>query len=616
MSLRSERAAYGANHREDGSSIDPKAEAPQDSTSQEAGHAAPTEAHDNSPIYNELSSPEHIADESAPPKRSHDDAGEASPALTTDGEDEGETGVEWSAWESDRRRLGQESQTEFEGARTKLKRAVAMLAIEIVSRPEHDWDAEAEESGLDVPDSKHARMAATAATFGAQADDDAAKGHRAKFLDRTALAVEYLGDTVRADPAIYPATETGVADLIRFIDREGGITKLASLQRAKNAPASKDMKGTAGAITLNGKAARESHLQKAREYLNACAPNDKAVSRIAIIHDDGENQQVVEVVSATAEEEDRLLLRLNAADRLVDQFGELFQAGEMVWEEKTEILKDQDDDPEGPEKGFRPAFRHFVFADDRPIVISPILTNASVVVSATPRDAIFTEPLGQVCHLRTRERCIAEANIADPERRTAFTAEIREATDTQHGVCRFWLTTQAAAEREDNGRDVGVLVEPLKSAQGNLPLNVDESRFKPKFTGTITAKAWQERHETFIAKHVKAAASSEKMDHTFSASEWKIDANKKDNLSAVAGKGRTSVIVREGDFLLVSKAMAALPIRGLIDVSADPKTGLRFEFRTLRFDYKVFVPSRDPNGGRNAMLFYHYEAADAATAAE
>lgn len=514
----------------------------------------------------------------------------------------------WVSWERNRRALGQESQADFEGSRTKLKRAAAMLAIEIAHRTHHDWQAEVEGLGLHVPTSKHAYMAATAATFGTQAQDKTAKEQRAKFLDRTALAVENLVGKVQSDSSAYPRTEAGVATLVEIIDDAGGLSKLADEQRKAKGATAKPKTEKRGAIALDPASVREVRLQKAKALLAANAPNIKAVSRVAIIHDDGETQRVAMVVPATREEEEGLLLHVNATDRLVDLFGELFKAGTMVHEDKTEILKAELDDPEDPEDGFRPAFRHFVFADHQPVVISPILTNASVVVIANPREAIFPNPLGQVCHLRTQQRRIAEANIADPERRAAFSAEIRQAAETQHGVCRLWLTTQAAANSEDNDRNVGVLVEPLKSARGNLPLNVDESRFNPKFTGAITIDAWRTRNETFVAKHAKAAGSAEKLDHSFGANEWKIASRKRDHHSDISGtSGSASVAVREDDFRLVSEAIAALPVKGPINASADPKTGLRFEFSTPHFDYKVFVPSRTPSGDRNAMLFRHFE---------
>ena len=70
---------------------------------------------------------------------------------------------EWDNWSNTRRALGQDSQDDYEGSRTKLKEAAAMLAIEIANRPGYDWKMEAAELMLHVPERDHKFMAAAAA---------------------------------------------------------------------------------------------------------------------------------------------------------------------------------------------------------------------------------------------------------------------------------------------------------------------------------------------------------------------------------------------------------------------------------------------------------------------
>ncbi|WKL20195.1 hypothetical protein QYR00_14200 [Agrobacterium tumefaciens] len=510
----------------------------------------------------------------------------------------------WDSWSHARRSLGQDSQNEFEGSRTKLKEASAMLAIEIVNRPGHDWAAEAAELMLSVPVSNHTFMAATAATFGAQASDEKAKKARSAFLDREALSVEWLVGAVTAEPARYPADQTGIDALVKVIEDKGGLSKLATLQRQENAKKGQPASTREGKIALDSDAVRRTRIERARKLLEQKAPTTAAVVKLGLVYDDGSSQSVGVTLPVNDAKLEQAMLDIDVVEPLVDQLGELMQAGQMVAEEATSIPVDPMDDPEEPENGFRVAYRHFVFADEQPVVITPILSSSSVIVRATPVTPLFSKPLGVICHLRTRERRIMEANIADPERRKVFSATIAGPGDTM-GVCRFVVATEAADDKADNGRNVGVLVEPLHSAQGNLPLAIDLARFAPRIEGHISQTAWRSRHNDYVAKATKptGTSASARQKHTLNATSWKIASAKKDDERDMGGDGvATEVEVMAGDFYRVSQLIAALPVIGQITVKAERHTGLFIAFATQNFAYEVYVPALTTGGDRTAAL--------------
>lgn len=173
------------------------------------------------------------------------------------------------------------------------------------------------------------------------------------------------------------------------------------------------------------------------------------------------------------------------------------------------------------------------------------------------------------------------------------------------GVCRFVVATEAADDKADNGRNVGVLVEPLHSAQGNLPLAIDLARFAPRIEGHISQTAWRSRHNDYVAKATKptGTSASARQKHTLNATSWKIASAKKDDERDMGGDGvATEVEVMAGDFYRVSQLIAALPVIGQITVKAERHTGLFIAFATQNFAYEVYVPALTTGGDRTAAL--------------
>ncbi|WP_024587607.1 hypothetical protein [Aliihoeflea sp. 2WW] len=518
--------------------------------------------------------------------------------------------LDWAEWAHERRDLGQESQDDYVSSDEKLRLAVSYLALEIAYRPDHDWKAEAMDAGVTIPKSKHPCMPATAATFGANTIGQTGRHDLATFLDRTALAVENLTAAIQSDPVSYPVSSVGVMALEGVIKQRGGLTKMAAEQRKNNKAKRKPRPQREAQIALDPELSREVHLEKARAVVFGDGSADDV--QVAFVAHDGAAPTLRATVPATQTQIDTLLLSVDVVDPVIAQVGELLEASEMVAEEDTELLKDGLDDPEDPEKGVRVAHRQIVFEDGEPVTISPILVHSSVVVLADPVDEIFPHPLGRRCHLRTRERRIMDANIADPQRRHVFQGEWQEAGVT-NGVVRLVVTTRAAADPADRDRNVGCLVEPLQSAQGNLPLTVHPDRFNAQCEGEMSLRTWRSRHNEFIAKVAKGKAkqAKAKQDHHFSGDRWNISAGKKDDERDASGKGTAvSVSLMEGDFARVSSVIAALPVISAIRYAADRNAGLRLAFSTSRFNYEVYVPSRTTAADRNASLFSVFENAE------
>ncbi|MEF2554459.1 hypothetical protein VQ042_24660 [Aurantimonas sp. A2-1-M11] len=509
-----------------------------------------------------------------------------------------EVSVVWQVWEKERRALGLRGREQYEGGREKLKRAVAMAALEIVHRSDHDWKAEAEELGLEVPKSDHPYMVQVVVTFGAPTDDPETKQKLAKFLDRQALAVQWVVNEVTANPEKYTASDEGISALVDLLDEQRGITAVSMAQRQTN---SKPKKGSKVpfhlGIALDAQKMRDIRVSRARKNLGELA-DDREI-HLGFVYEKGDTQKIAMTISSDEAQIEEALLTVDVTDPLIDQAGELLQAGAMIAEELTDKPRVELDDPENPESGFRPAYRHFTFGDGDRIVVSPILAAAGIVMVATPHEPMLPERLNQLCHFRTRERRIMEANIADPSRRAAFSGQWGDVGDTA-GVLRFVATTQAACDVEEE--QFSVLIEPLRSREGNFPLDVHLDRFAPQFRGKMSPRSWRVRHAEFVAKAIKAK-KGEKVEHHFKGHSWKITAMKKDDERDIRGMGTATVAVMDIDFVAVSKTIADLPVQDEIEVKADRNTGICLSFRTRLFSYIVVIPARTTGGGRNASLF-------------
>ena len=519
----------------------------------------------------------------------------------------GSSDVDWTDWANQRRRVGHAGRNEWFGARRKLKRALAMTAIEVVHRVGHDWMAEADGLALDVPNGDHPFMAHVVVTFGGASSDDAkVKQDLAKFRDRHALALQWLVSRLKEDPVRFSALEEGINAAIALLDdQEGGIAAIAKEQRSANATVKKGRNPpTHEAIVLDPSSVRDVRILRARNMVEEKAGDSDF--RLGFVYEDKGEDKVAVTIDPNDAQMEEALLRVNVVEPLIDQLGELLQASAMVAVEPTEIPRRELDDPESPEGGVRQTYHHTVFGDGDKIVISPILTPASVVVFAKPFSPVLPSDPGQLCHFRTREWRIMEANLADPTRRPVFSGEWGEVGDVK-GLFRFVATTEAAEGGEKSR--ISVLVERLQSSAGNYPLNAHLDRFKPQFTGAMTVLAWKARNAEFVAKAIKSK-KGEKVEHHFKAGAWKVAASKKDDQRDLQGKGSATLAMMPADFIAVSNTIADLPVQGEIGVKADRNAGVVFSFRTRLFEYEVIVPARMPDGGRNATLFSPFSVSD------
>jgi hypothetical protein len=511
----------------------------------------------------------------------------------------------WPAWSEKRRQLGQQSQHEYEGSRQTQRNAVGHLVIEISCGPSRDWKGDAYAHRIDVPKSRHAQMPAVVVTFGGTTSTETAKKALSAFLDRMAAAVGWLVTQVKKRPTDFPASELGVEAVLKLIDDNGGFSEIAKLQRIALKEIAVGGRRPAK-IKLDPAAQKKSHVDRALDLLVKHAPSPGATMKLGFVYDDGASRSVGAVIEPDDDVIERALLDLKVVDQLVDQLGELLQAGEMVAEESSTALVNPLDDPEDPEEGYRKAFRHFVFEDDKPVVIAPILVSSSVIVRAAPIEPMFGRPLGKPCHFRTRERRIMETNIAEPARRGAFSAYVEDAGDTL-GVFRIVVTTEVAAEKTDNGRNVGVLVEPLRSAQDNLPLAIDLDRFNVQIEGNVSHDLWKRRHKDYVAKSHKEDDTKTVQKHSFTTTEWTIRSAKKNDRCDFQGSGAaTDVEVFPADFKRVSEVITSLPVIGEITVKAARHIGLVIAFSTEHFAYEVYIPARTTAGDRTAALLLPY----------
>lgn len=517
----------------------------------------------------------------------------------TDGTSAPEVQVLWDTWEKERRKRGHEGRRQHFRSRLLLRQAIAMAAIEYVHRKGHDWDAEAKALNLEVPKSQHPYMLQATVTFGVETESAEEKQRLSGFNDRNALAIQWAAEQVAKDPLRFKPTDDGIEDLAKLLQKSGGITDIANLQREKNGEARRRPTDVAHeAISLDSRKSRSIRIAQARKRLHE-SYGDGEIALGLIVERDG-SRKLAETITPDEAQIEEALLQLNVIDPLIDQMGELLHGGKMIVEESTEQLRDQQDDPEDPERGFRKSHRHTVLGYNEWIIISPILSAASVVVFARPFHQFLPEEPTQPSHLRTRERRIMEVNLSDPARRSVFTGSWGKVGKTK-GVHRFVAKTEAAFEGEAS--EISVLVEPLKSREGNLPLMAHLDRLDPQFSGEFFFRDWKARHKEFVVKIVKPKKKGEQIKLFFQPDSWKVAAKKKNDERGIVGEGSATVSLVETDFRAVSEVIATLPVQGNIRVKADRDKGIVLDFRTHFFDYQVVIPSATAAGERNGALF-------------
>lgn len=487
-------------------------------------------------------------------------------------------------------------------------RSIAILAIQMAVFPDTDWTQEAKYVGVDTDKikSKHPAAMAVAGTFGLKPyseDEKVAKQH-GQYLDRYALATEGLKNLILALPADelekITTDDAGFKTVEKLIEKAGGVNELAAQQRKANRQTPDEREWRIDLAPAEVKA----YLEKlGRDTLLAGVKGEGTpnISFALAVEVDGKPVSAPTKLALESPLLSQALCSLAPVDPLVDTLGELLQAGSMVAEVTTNIPVDGLEDATDPKTKKRLASRHFVLKPDGSMLISPILNPESPVVVVKTRQPILPNWPETFHHFQTFGRRKAEVNIAAPERRKLFDVRVDGPGDTQ-GHCRVVLTTPAAATPEDRKRDVGFLVEPLRSEPGNYPLDVLDGEFKAKLEFALDGNAQQLLFG--IVRGLKSAgdeAATISLDGTHVKFSTKRQLLKLEAKTAKTGE----VKVRAAHLHAVVSTLAVLPLvpDSVVTFATDLDGAVRISFTTERADYAVFLPAVMAKGGLSNRYF-------------
>jgi hypothetical protein len=165
------------------------------------------------------------------------------------------------------------------------------------------------------------------------------------------------------------------------------------------------------------------------------------------------------------------------------------------------------------------------------------------------------------------------------------------------------VTTEAAEDKGRRAEDVGVLVQPLRSVSGNLPLDVSAAAFKAEFEFDLTATMLRAVAKDLPSKTRAAAKASAKAKggKAKPATEVKLSVKGQTGKIELGAKAvsfdaltpsKDGTVRLRGDHLLaIVHTLVELPLTGVIGVAVDPTGGLRMTFSTKLADYEVYAPA-------------------------
>lgn len=419
--------------------------------------------------------------------------------------------------------------------------------------------------------------------------DTKTKANNSKALNRYVSAGRQLLMEAPRDESgklAVPFNGDGVAALMAIIAAKGGINSLMQLHLdAKKGQTSTEL------IALDEEDLAELRLQRFAERLTGGNELIVGLGR----RESEKPIQVDEEISLTAAARNAIASQFSFPPENVKFLKEFLAVGHCVPEIATDILANHFDDPEDKSAPRRFTHRHFVFDPDGNVWISPILSEASVIVKVSPRiDFLGMRIQGHV-ELRTQQVRSVEANLAG-DRADAFDLSVEGAADTKNGVARLRLSSGAAVKDQNgNSKSVSLLVQQVHSNSGVLPLALDP--FTPKHTiaGTdilpvmkeIAASCGDAIKKT---KPVKLAGSGGIL--TLSVGKAERSFNHLDVPS------NFSLSVRADDFSAVSNALTNLDITTNITVGLDPEM-LVLMFETKSASYSVHIPKQGIDGKRS-----------------
>lgn len=488
-------------------------------------------------------------------------------------------------------------------------RGIAILAIQMAVFPHTDWTQEA--AGIvdtDKIKSKHPAAMAVAGTFGFKpySDDPKVAKQHGQYLDRYALATEGLKNLILALPADeferITLDENGIKAVAKRLDDAGGVNQLAAGQRKANRQTPDEREWRIDLAPAKVKAHLE---ERGSETLLAGVKGkgSPSISLALAVEVDGKPVSAPTKLDLGSPLLSQALCSLAPVDPRVDTLGELLQAGSMVAEVKTDIPVDGLEDATDPKTKMRVASRHFVLKPDGSMLISPILNSESLVVVVKTKQPILPDWPETLHHFHTFGRRKAEVNIAAPERRKLFDMQIDGPGDTL-GHCRVVLTTNAAATREDAKKDVGFLVEPLRSEPGNYPLDVLDGEFATKAKLEFALDGNAQQLLFGIVRGLKSAGDEAA---TINLDGTHVKFNTKRQLLKLGAKTAKTgeVNVRAAHLHAVVSTLAGLPLipDSVVTFATDLDGAVRISFTTERADYAAFLPAVMAKGGLSNRYF-------------
>ncbi|KQO79010.1 hypothetical protein [Rhizobium sp. Leaf262] len=486
-----------------------------------------------------------------------------------------------NTWHEATKTCAGEAITFADKKRDATRQTFAMIVMDTQLHTYSFYETKLKEAGLGLPQKKetltygiawHLKLDVSDANKKIATDNSktlnrlVSAGQRLIALGRKELGIERGQINVSYDAK-------GVTDLLKIVIREGGINAMALAN------------GNIVDDKLKSIVLSSDRLASRREGL--LIGRGEIVLAVTKPGED-ENAMVTQPLSLPPEAMVFIYPQLKLADPRIRFLAELFAIGEAVVEEKTDhLVNPETDDPNDAYAARRVASRQYVFHPDGKMTVSPILRDTSVVIVVEPKLDLLDVTVEGHIKFQTFGRRRAAINIAGA-RQDAFDFEWADAAETE-GVGRIKLTTPAASFDADKLKDVGLLIEHVRSKQGNLPLIIDPV-FSPKIDlGSVRGLLDKMDAVSQSAKKmrkndmsVKVTAEAEKLSFSGYSKTEAVQ------IDAVNSKAR--VDVRPDDFFAVTAAIKTVEVHGDFSVAIDPDM-LVISFKTEFAHYSIHIPS-------------------------
>ncbi|MFB0692145.1 hypothetical protein ACA106_16645 [Agrobacterium pusense] len=469
--------------------------------------------------------------------------------------------------------------------RAATQQTLVMIVMDAQLHTQSYYETKLKEAGLGLPQKKDVLAYAIAWHLKIDVSDTDKKkaADNSKALNRFASAGRRLIGLGRKELGVQRGNiavtydANGVAALLNIVVREHGINAMAlagaDIDNTKLQPI---------ALSPEALAYRQAKLLEAK--LSGESEIVFALARST----EGDELKVTQMLSLPAEAMAHVYPQLKLADPRIRFLAELFAMGEAVVEEKTDhLVNPETDDPNDAYAPRRLASRQYVFHPGGKMIISPILRDTSVVVVVQPKLDLLDLDIKRHIKFQTYGRRRAAANIAG-SRQDAFDFAWTDAGDTQ-GVGRIKLTTPVAKSDDDKTKDVGMLVELVRSKPENFPLTVDPA-FVPKVSLGVVPElldkmdAVSRSAKNLLRNGIPVTIYIEGEKLSFSGYSKAEVVQIRDT----RGKGR--IDVRPDDFMAVTATLKNVEIEGQFSVAVDPGM-LVISFETEFAAYSIHIPT-------------------------